>query len=256
MLEITKETEIKLFVKYMTDINQVFKTRVKDKEEDVIGPNHTKYTIKSGKVISFNSTCTTNVSSTLEYTAKQDFFKEALNSSNLLVNGDGLYKFFTQYGKCVNKVVIDPSGILFETTVPQVTYLIESFEKTTHDLDTWVSIKTEGSGKFMDRQHLVDTFDLTDENVSEILNAKGVHIVKLPDVTLRLTKKTIFGLGAKKKTVKKEQITLYSKVSIEVYATDFNNIYAIKINVNNHDIGKMSFNNFFAVVTYEDKKKQ
>ena len=127
MLTITKDKDVKAFVSFFDRINQQFKNRIKSKDN----PRQSEYTIRQGRIYSFDKDLLSNVVSEIVYQKKEQFFKDEFNKLNLNISGLVYYTFMSTNKKYVNEVVLDEeNGITFKTSIPEVELNISATDST------------------------------------------------------------------------------------------------------------------------------
>ena len=250
MLTITKEKDVKAFISFFDRINQQFKNRIKDKDD----PNLSEYTIRQGKIYSFNAKLLSHVVAEIIYQKKEEFFKEEFNKLNLYVSGLTYYGFMQTNKKFVNEIVLDEEGVLFKTSVPEVDLRIQ-VKDDTPDIKLYKEMRKEGMLQYTIPAKEFDSLELNDDIVMDILESDSPYVILVDEVKIRLTHKVLFGISVKtkSKTVNKEKVTtkITSKVKITLYETNTEDIYAVKVSINNEEMNSpMKIVNYFAVINY------
>ena len=139
--------------------------------------------------------------------------------------------------------------------LPELSYRIKKPNKDNADLKRYNYSRKEGLLKYVKPNNLYESMVMDDDGVLEILNSNSAYVINIAEVNIRLTKKVIHGLKAKtkSKTTKgvKTTITNVSKMIIDVYETDSEDVYVINITVDNSDLPEpLRINNFFAIANY------
>ena len=253
MKEITTEKDVKAFVKLLERINQLFKGRVNDYEDNPERYSH--YLINNGRIISMDETLISDAVTVILYEKNEVNIEDDFNTLSLDVNGVGLYSFLKDNKKYVNKIVIDDEGVQLVTSIPELEYRIKKPEKNNADLERYNQSRKEGLLKYIKPANLYETLTMDDDGVLEILNSNSAYIINVAEVNIRLTKKVIHGLKAKtkSKTTKgvKTTTTIVSKMIVNVYETDSDGVYVVNIIVDNSQLPEpLKINNFFAIANY------
>lgn len=251
MLTITKDKDVKAFVSFFDRINQQFKNRIKSKDN----PRQSEYTIRQGRIYSFDKDLLSNVVSEIVYQKKEQFFKDEFNKLNLNISGLVYYTFMSANKKYVNEVVLDEEhGITFKTSIPEVELII-SATNSTEDIKLYKESKNSGLLSHIKPINEFDRLSLNDDIVMDILNSDGAYVILVNEIKLRITHKVLFGItvNSKSKKVNGESITTKttSKVDIIIYETNAEDVYAVKVIVDNTEMkSPMKIANYFAVLNY------
>lgn len=253
MLEITDSKELTAFIKLVHRTNQMFKTRISGHADGDSRNSH--YVIANGKVLSLDRTSVADVIANITYMKAEEGFSEEFNALNVDVNGKELYAFFNENKKYINKAVIDDDGILFETSIPELDYRIKKLEKNNKDVARYAESKKDGILYHVSKGEPVSSMELDDETVLELIESDAPYIIDIEGVKIRITKKILTGLTAKSKTKTvnkvKTTIKLVSKVTVSVYDTGTEDVYAVNITVDNSELPEpIVVNNLFAIVNF------
>lgn len=251
-LLLTKDSEVKDFLNYFYKLNQVFKNCISDKSH----PLYSCYSIKNGRIFSFNESSLMNSRVELDFSAKKlAKFEEDFNEMDLYVNGQAFYSFMQENKKHVNGIEYNDKGLLFKTSIPEVEFLVPKLDNTSNDIKLYKEQLKTGIISFIKPARKYDEIKLNSDIVMDFLESKGAYILNISDVKIRLTKKSIFGVQVKTKTktVNKEKVSekITSDVTITLYETDTEDVYVLRIDVDNSNFDPaIRISNFCAIINY------
>lgn len=248
--KITDAKEVTTFVNFFYKLNQTFKTCISSKTHKLCS----KYTLYKGKIYSFNRDAIVNIISEPVYAKKELFFKEHFEQLCIYVTGLDFYTFCQDNKKHINEVVMNDNGLLFKTSLPEVELLIPVIDKS-NDIEFYKTLCKDGVLSYMKSENEHTRAKLNADVIENILSTDSPTVVNVNDIKFRVTSKTLFGLNSKTKTktVKKEKVTetITSDTDIVIYKTDRENIYGVKVIIDNSEMTTpLKIVNCFAIINY------
>lgn len=244
---INDEKEVKVFVAFLNKLNQIFKTSVENKTID----EFSCYSLTNGKIYSFNNTLLANIIATPIFVKKENFFEDNFKKLNLYINGKELYDFLKDNKSYINEFKETEEGdLLIKTSLPQVEYKIESLNSYLNkDIQLYKNFKNNAYKKYLYKKEPLISYKIDDDTITSILESDYPILIEIKsdnslDIKLRLTKKSLLAL--KKSTTK-----VVSKLTLDIYQTDIDDIFIIDANIDNSNYScKFTSRNFFSIINF------
>jgi hypothetical protein len=221
--------EVKIFVKFLHDINQYLKT---------IYNSDGYYNYENGIIIcNGKRQVTPYVTVEPQYNKKNDFLKDIINGSSFTIVGNEYFQFHKNYKNNINRIEITERTIGFYTDLPLVELIFPKLKLETKKFDAT-------------RFELLGSFKLSEDSVKEIIDSgnnpfniymdfdSGTGLINVePDgsfLQLIFNKKFIVGLKSTK--------TFTSGILSNVYDFDSeNNLYLVELIIMSKEITTKQF---------------
>ena len=233
-MQITDENQIKIFVKFIQDINQYLKN---------IYGSEPYYNYENGNIIcNGDNQVTPYVTAQPKYTKKNAELKSIIDNVSFTMFGIGFFQFLKEYKNNINKIVIESNYITFETDLPLVSLTFNKvkinnkpYNNTYEELASFNLTENQASLiNDLGNSPFILYLDFNSESIFIDEELKGNEISTTAEeeknfLELIFNKKFLVGFKSTKTSV--------SDISIAVYDFDSdNNLYLLEMKVDSKEI--------------------